>query len=164
MILVTANSVGFGPDHAEATGHEELQNKVDAMNLLIAKTVTLWGNEYHTLRARSDHQWMDWGQDGCSNPGVLNFVLDRTYNIKFRDACLRHDWMWRTLAALDEGTGKMWNERNRWKADKQILRTHRVSAGRSTWTLAASTIMSCVWSPPVVIIRQFATGQVSVSC
>ena len=44
--MVTANSVGFGPGHAEATGHEELQNKVDAMNLLIAKTVTLWGNEY----------------------------------------------------------------------------------------------------------------------
>ena len=92
------------------------------MNLLIAKDILLWGNQYNSLRVTDAHQWMDWGQDGCSVPDYIDVMLTRTYNVKFHDACLRHDWMWRTLAALDEGTGQIWNERNRWRADQQILK------------------------------------------
>ena len=39
-------------------------------------------------------------------------------NQGLRPPCLRHDFTWRTLAVIDQGTGRIWNQRNRWVADK----------------------------------------------
>ena len=88
-VLVAEYSVGFGPRHAEATEHEQLQNNVNAMNLLIAKDILLWGNQYNSLRVTDAYQWMDWGQDGCSVPDYIDVMLTRTYNVKFHDACYK---------------------------------------------------------------------------
>ena len=38
----------------------------------------------------------------------------------YPEACLRHDLTWRTLPVIDDGTGRVWNERNRWVADEKF--------------------------------------------
>ena len=89
-----------------------LQGDVDALNVILYKPYATWVADYATLRKRSEYQWMDWSQDGCSIPGVVTLG----YNTTFHEGCLRHDMMWRTLAVADRGTGRVWNERNRYRA------------------------------------------------
>ncbi len=45
---------------------------------------------------------------------------------KFYYGCLRHDFMWRTMAVLNQATGRVWNERNRYVADQMFLTDHQV--------------------------------------
>ena len=45
---------------------------------------------------------------------------------KFYYGCLRHDFMWRTMAVLDQATGRVWNERNRFVADQMFLTDHQI--------------------------------------
>ena len=50
------------------------------------------------------------------------------YRTKFYYGCLRHDFMWRTMAVLDQATGRVWNERNRYVADQMFLTDHQTIA------------------------------------
>ncbi len=69
------------------------------------------------MRTATLYQWMDWSQDGCSAPPGLDF----SHREIFKPGCLRHNLVYRTLAVTDRATGKVWNERNRFRADMQFL-------------------------------------------
>ena len=67
---------------------------------------------------------MDWSEDGCSVPDLA--ARFAPYRTKFYYGCLRHDFMWRTMAVLDQATGRVWNERNRFVADQMFLTDHQI--------------------------------------
>ena len=98
-----------------AQTESDLQADVNTLNRLVTMSYSNWAATYDGLRTSSTYEDMDWSQDECSAPlGGLGF------NDDFRMACLRHDMMYRSLAAIDRATGRVWNERNRYKADKVI--------------------------------------------
>ncbi len=76
-----------------------------------------WETEYQDTRVNPRYAWMDWSNDGCSGPDWAKGVK-RYADTAYTAACLRHDYTWRTLAVIDQGTGRIWNERNRWVADE----------------------------------------------
>lgn len=116
IVALGAMYVASGPRPAEAVTDAEFQTELKALNSNILMSYADWAEDYDTLRMAADAQWMDWSQDACSAPPGLG--LGR--KDEFHMACLRHDMMWRTLAVIDRGTGRVWNERNRYRADKQI--------------------------------------------
>ena len=71
---------------------------------------------YDDLRTDPRYYWADWSQDGCSSP---DWVPD-FFTMDYPEACLRHDLTWRTLPVIDDGTRRVWNERNRWVADEKF--------------------------------------------
>lgn len=91
----------------------ELTTKTNQLNALVTLSYTQWRSQYDTLRKNSGHNWMDWSQDGCS----AHFV---GYGNEFKYGCLRHDLSWRTLPVIDGATGRVWNERNRYAADRKF--------------------------------------------
>ena len=102
---------------ATAQTSTQLQTEINTLNQHLYLPLATWTTTYDdTLRVASDNQWMDWSQDECSAPlGGLGYAS------AFRMGCLRHDMTYRTLAVIDRATGRVWNERNRYRADKQIL-------------------------------------------
>ena len=78
-----------------------------------------WEARYDRLRKGIANNWMDWSQDGCSGPSGT------PYQSRFKFGCLRHDLSWRTLAVIDGGSGRVWNERNRYAADKRLSTDNR---------------------------------------
>ena len=79
---------------------------------------------YSKHRNLAANAWMDWSEDGCSVPDLA--ARFAPYRTKFYYGCLRHDFMWRTMAVLDQATGRVWNERNRYVADQMFLTDHQV--------------------------------------
>ena len=92
----------------------ELSEKTTQLNYLVSFNYRAWSSRYDNLRKSTAYNWMDWSQDGCSVPSVV------TYRSEFKFGCLRHDLAWRTLGAIDGATGRVWNERNRYAADKKF--------------------------------------------
>ena len=88
-------------------------------NRLVESPYHAWRVTYNANRVLSTYQGFDWSQDGCSVPERLEFIVT-AYVETFHWGSLRHDFMWRTLAVIDEATGRVWNERNRYRADRQI--------------------------------------------
>ena len=90
-------------------------DRLAQINTLRDITYDEWADSYHANRRQPRYSWMDWSQDGCSVP---EFVLTTAgYQGYFHYACLRHDFMWRTLPIADRANGRVWNERNRLVAD-----------------------------------------------
>ena len=115
-MLTLVFTTAINPSPAEATTTSQLQTKVDVLNSHVALSYSAWVNSYATLRNDNAKQWMDWSQDGCSAPvGGVGF------STIFHMGCLRHDHMWRSMAVIDQATGRVWNERNRYRADKKFL-------------------------------------------
>ena len=118
VAVLVAVSVGvMKPAEAQsAPTTTELQEQADLLDRLLLITYHTWVSRYNANRTNDDFEHFDWSQDHCSVP----LDLRPPYRELFRMSCLRHDFMWRTLAVIDEGTGRMWNERNRYRADRQI--------------------------------------------
>ena len=118
-IIVTAilavTIYSSGPASAQAPTTQELQTDVNTLNALIELPYVNWEGGYHNLRRADIYQRMDWSQDECSAP-----LAGLGFSAPFREACFRHDMMWRSLAAIDGATGRVWNERNRYRADRQL--------------------------------------------
>ena len=104
-----------GPASAQTPTTQELQTDVDTLNALVRLSYVNWADRYHNLRRADIYQRMDWSQDECSAP-----LAGGGFSGHFLKSCLRHDMMWRSLAAIDDATGRVWNERNRYKADRQL--------------------------------------------
>ena len=102
-------------------------DRFDALNAIVQEPYLTWTSTntnigYSKHRNLAANAWMDWSEDGCSLPDNLIFAPYRT---KFYHGCLRHDFMWRTMAVLDRATGRVWNERNRFVADQMFLTDHQ---------------------------------------
>ena len=91
-------------------------SELDTINELYDLSTTSWSLRYDDLRTDSQYGWMDRSNDGCSAPPPIPrwFVRDSL------SPCLRHDMTWRTLPIIDDETGRVWNERNRYVADRQF--------------------------------------------
>ena len=113
IVALQAMYIASGPRPAGATTDAEFQA---ALNANVLMSYADWAEDYDTLRTATDDQSMDWSQDACSSPPGLGLGKKEEFHM----ACLHHDMMWRTLAVIDRGTGRVWNERNRYRADKQI--------------------------------------------
>ena len=123
--LVTIFAVLFmwsGPGPAPAHAAPSVTQRLTDLNYIRDLSYSVWINQYDTLRLNPSYNWMDWSQDGCSSPGLAS-----AFNDAYQHACLRHDFMWRTLAVADKATRRIWNERNRWVADKGF--EHDATAG-----------------------------------
>ena len=92
------------------------RDQLDTMNEFYDLSTTSWFLRYDDLRTDSRYGWMDWSNDECSAPPPIPrwFVRD------FLPVCLRHDLTWRSLPIIDDETGRVWNERNRYVADRQF--------------------------------------------
>ena len=100
-------------------------DRFDALNAIVQEPYLTWTSTntnigYSKHRNLAANAWMDWSEDGCSVPSELI-----PYRTKFYYGCLRHDFMWRTMAVLDQATGRVWNERNRFVADQMFLTDHQ---------------------------------------
>ena len=122
-ILLTAVIVSNSVTAQTMPSTAELEGRVNSFNNIFWLSLSQWTSQYDTLREASANQWMDWSQDGCSVPGFAG--LGQTEG--FHMGCLRHDFMWRTLAVADEATGRVWNERNRYRADRKFLSDNQAS-------------------------------------
>ena len=91
-------------------------DRLEAMNAIHDLSAPSWETYYEYLRKNGELAWVDWSQDGCSTPPVTMGIWDDDFEF----GCLRHDMTWRTLPIIDEGTGRIWNERNRWIADTRF--------------------------------------------
>ena len=92
----------------------ELENDVSALNGIVFDiSYDSWMTMYQSLKQNDDYDQIDWSTDECSGP-------DTGLHDTFRYACLRHDLSWRNLALIDLATGRVWNERNRYAADRQL--------------------------------------------
>ena len=119
---------------------EDLRSELDLVDELLFLPFATWVSQYDANRKSSRYQRFDWSQDHCSLP--LN--LDPSYAELFRMACLRHDFMWRTLAVVDQATGRVWNERNRYRADRQIERdAHASCRDKFEGAAEAVLLMAC---------------------
>ena len=101
-------------------------DRFDALNAIVQEPYLTWTSTntnigYSKHRNLAANAWMDWSEDGCSVPSDLT-----PYRTNFYNGCLRHDFMWRTMAVLDQATGRVWNERNRFVADQKFLVDHQV--------------------------------------
>ena len=94
----------------------ELRSDLDRVDELLLISYHTWEYRYDRNRKNTRYQDFDWSQDHCSLP----YNINPEYVNSLRMVCLRHDFMWRTLAVVDEGTGRVWNERNRYRADRQF--------------------------------------------
>ena len=92
------------------------EDRLAAMNAIHDLPHATRETYYGYLRKSGDLAWVDWSQDACSTPPVTMEIWDDD----FQFGCLRHDMTWRTLPIIDEGTGRIWNERNRWIADARF--------------------------------------------
>ena len=102
--------------NAAPTEASRTSDRLDAMNDFHDISWRQWGVRYDDLRTDPRYYWADWSQDGCSSP---DWVPD-FFTMDYPEACLRHDLTWRTLPVIDDGTGRVWNERNRWVADEKF--------------------------------------------
>ena len=116
LVILASTQDGFGPIPAPAVlASPTMTAKLAQIDGLRDLTYSQWKVRYDELRTDVTYNWMDWSQDGCSAPDALG-----TYKSKFFYGCLRHDFMWRTLAVLDAAEGRVWNERNRQIADNTL--------------------------------------------
>ena len=117
LATVTAVTVAEGaiiPPPASVSS--DAGDRLEAMNAIHDLSHATWESYYEYLRKNGELAWVDWSQDGCSAPPVTLGIWDDD----FEYGCLRHDMTWRTLPIIDEGTGRIWNERNRWIADTRF--------------------------------------------
>ncbi len=116
LIVATTSSVAAsnpGQEMPQAST-VELSHKVRLLNYIVFDlSYYNWGLTYNSLKQSSAYDFMDWSTDNCSGPNV-------GMHAEFRVACLRHDLSWRSLAAIDEASGRVWNERNRYVADEKF--------------------------------------------
>ncbi len=93
----------------------ELTTNKDSLNgIVFDMSYDSWSTMYQSLKQSDQYDWMDWSTDNCSGPDVGRHDT-------FQHPCLRHDLSWRNLALIDQATGRVWNERNRYAANKQFL-------------------------------------------
>ena len=93
----------------------ELTTNKDSLNgIVFDMSYDSWSTMYQSLKQSDQYDWMDWSTDNCSGPDVGRHDT-------FQHACLRHDLSWRNLALIDQATGRVWNERNRYAANQQFL-------------------------------------------
>ena len=126
ILFVTATAAIFALALLLITGLQTVStsahtsSQISKLNTVaIATDRNSWTTNYDTLRANTAYSWMDWSVDGCSlPPGADQATLGRSG--QFETGCERHDLAWRTLAAIDEGDGDVWNQRNRLVADKKF--------------------------------------------
>ena len=114
-----AHSATPDPAVAQTVTNAQLQSEVNVLNELINMDYSVWAapGKYDQLRKNRRYRKIAWAQDGCSAPyQTIADVLDSI----ILPVCLRHDMTWRSLAVIDRATGKVWNERNRYKADTQF--------------------------------------------
>ncbi len=96
------------------------ESKVESLNSLVfARSYSNRKMMYNDLKQNEIYNWMDWSTDKCSAP------IKAQYEYTFEHVCLMHDLSWRNLALIDQATGRVWNERNRYAADQQLLRNTR---------------------------------------
>lgn len=112
-----------------------LSDQLEALNDLHELSAMTWGAQYDRLRMDARYYWMDWSQDGCSVPGPR--ILGTKWSALFLPGCLRHDMTWRTLPVIDDDTGLVWNQRNRYVADQQFLADNRESC-RETYVVISA--------------------------
>ena len=119
MAAIAVVALGlFRPGTADAA---PTTARLNSLNAILSDTYDAWVQNYPTHMARASNSWMDWSEDGCSVPDfAANFSISVSNATKFIHACERHDFMWRTLAVLDAGTGRVWHERNRFVADNRL--------------------------------------------
>ena len=115
IVMLAVSFVWSSLDAAPAHAAPSVTQRLTDLNYIRDLLYGTWAGQYDTLRTNPNYSWMDWSQDGCSSPSLASM-----YTHAYGHACLRHDFMWRTLAVADEATGRIWNERNRWVADKGL--------------------------------------------
>ena len=129
LTVVSVMSIGYPAHaitHADTT---EMTERVGSLNdLVFDLSFADWKLVYNSLKQYHNYDWMDWSTDGCSGPSGGR-------HSEFAIACVRHDLSWRTLAVIDEASGQVWNERNRFAADKQFARdTAEICESHSKWS------------------------------
>ena len=97
----------------------------------------VWEDQYDSLRRELAYRWVDWSQDECSSPWIVRVLQ---FDDNFQYGCRRHDMMWRTLPAIDNGTGKVWNERNRLAADRTFQADNLAACAEDFSSLVADII------------------------
>ena len=125
-LLVANKETGLGvvrPVEAQSA------DRMAEMNLLAFRTSSfVFEDRLHNYLASAEYSWMDWSNDNCSAPWLplVKLVTYVDEEDLFRPGCDRHDWAWRTLAVLDDGSGLVWNQRNRLAADERFPDGHLV--------------------------------------
>ena len=118
LAAIVAGGLAFSMvREAQATSYEILARLV-VLNDIHSDDYAEWVTNYTTYKSDSTNVWMDWSEDGCSVPEPVASLP--VYREEFDYGCKRHDFMWRTLAVLDAGTGRVWHERNRYIADDRL--------------------------------------------
>ena len=115
--IVAAGSIFPMVREAEASSFA-MTARLGALNGILSDDHAEWITNYETYKSQSTNAWMDWSEDGCSVPEPIASLP--VYREEFDYGCKRHDFMWRTLAVLDAGTGRVWHERNRYIADDRL--------------------------------------------
>ena len=97
-----------------------LQVRLNNLNFLaFGRTYGQWLSGYVGFRQSGYYAWMDWSSDYCSDPtGTL--AANARLEEALTPSCVRHDFLWRSLAVADQATGRFWNERNRRAADDRL--------------------------------------------
>ena len=127
LLLMMITTIATGRDAAALIQNPTIPvERFDALNAIVQEPYLTWTSDdsnigYSKHRSLASNDWMDWSEDGCSVPSELI-----PYRTKFYYGCLRHDFMWRTMAVLDRATGRVWNERNRFVADQMFLTDHQI--------------------------------------
>ena len=129
IVTLAAHAVAPDPVLAQTTAEAlEMQAEVDLLNELYKIGYATWSSSggYDLLRKNPRYRKIAWAQDGCSAPiGIAADVL----NAIMLHGCLRHDMGWRTLSVIDRTKGRVWNERNRYRADLQFKSDGTTSCG-----------------------------------
>ena len=110
VAAIAAVALGlFIPKTADAAVPTYLTTaRFNSLNAILLEGYATWVRNYPTHMARSANSWMDWSEDGCSVPDwTAQISLVRPFTNQYIHACERHDFMWRTLAVLDAGTGRI---------------------------------------------------------
>ena len=131
-----------------------LQVRLNNLNFLaFDRTYGQWLSGYVGFRQSNYYAWMDWSSDYCSDPtGTL--AADALLEEALTPSCVRHDFLWRSLAVADQATGRFWNERNRRAADDR-LDSDLAAACTSTYRPAGLSRAFCV--PAANTLHLFAT-------
>ena len=116
LAVATMDSASASIQNPPTLTPTQLQSRLNTFNHLVTLDYISWKAGYETNHRASQHDFMDWSQDSCSTPADVPVPFKEA----FEYACLKHDFMWRTLAAMDQGNGRVWNERNRSFSDQQF--------------------------------------------
>ena len=135
VVLTVVASAALGTTkEASALTTTQMQGRINHLNDIVFETPYAgsqgWLATYETKKANAGNAWMDWSTDDCSGPSA-------GFHDEFRVACWRHDLSWRTLPVIDEASGRVWNERNRYAADQRFLMDARAQCPMSFSSAAA---------------------------